>query len=271
MPAASGQVPVLECVRAGAAFVVQNFRALLGPILGGAVGLALGSVIAGAARGSSGLLIAGMALQLIVVGSAYASFLTLALKKDAPRAELGADSLRLLGAMTILSFFLGLLALLGLMVGLMALASTLAPYQADMAAAQDDPVATQALAARILEENPAPTFTLVAIFTAAWMALTSRLYLVAPATIAEGRIRVFETWPWTKGAMLRIAAARILLIWSGMVVLVFAQAGAELLLRAGAPSWVGLPLVGVFSVMSMVIYAAEAGLSAYIYRGLRPS
>lgn len=270
MAAPSGQVPILECVRAALRFGAANWRALALPVVSGALGLVLASAIGSALATRPGGVLLALLLQLLVTGVAYTAFLGVALKGETWRRSYAADIGRLLSAMAIIIFFLFLLFLVALIPGAIALGATLTPYEQDIAAAQNDPEAMNALAARIFTENPAPTLMLFAIYTAAWLAVSSRLYLVAPATVAEERVRSFETWPWTKGAMLRIAAARMLLLWPPLIVLFLVQGAATQAVQGGAAA-LALPALSIIALATMCIYALEAGLSAYLYRGLKPS
>jgi hypothetical protein len=112
-------------------------------------------------------------------------------------------------------------------------------------------------------------------------ALTTRFYVVAPATVDRRRITVFESWRMTRGNFLRIAGARLLLLAPAFIL---AWALQTLIARLlGAPS--GDPIqvlqysqsnaVGfaVFYTVSLfvqlaVVSALDAGLSASIYRRL---
>lgn len=269
MPAPAGQVPILESVRAGYRFVAAAWRALLAPGLIGALALVLASALGGTMAGQPGGVLLALLLQLLVVGAAYAAFLAIALKPQTWRASLGADAARVIAAMGVVGFFLFLLFLVALIPGAIALGAVFEPYAEDIVAAQGDPVAMNALAARMFAENPAPTLVLLATYAAAWMAVTSRLFLVAPASVAENAVRTFETWPWTRGAMLRIAAARMLLLWPATFALFLAQAQLTQAVIGGAAA-LALPGVVFISLATMALYALEAGLSAYLYRGLRP-
>lgn len=269
MPAPAGQVPILDSVRAGYRFVASQWRALLAPAIAGSFALLLVSAIGGAMAGQAGGVMLALFLQLLVVGATYAAFLAIALKGDGWRTGVAGDAARLIAAMAIVGFFLFLLFMVALIPGAIALGAVFEPYAEEMVAAQSDPIAMNALAARMFQENPAPTLLLLALYTAAWMALTSRLFLVAPATVAENAMRTFETWPWTKGAMLRIAAARIVLLWPATFALFLVQAAVTQAVQGGA-ALLALPGVLIIAAATMALYALEAGLSAYLYRGLRP-
>lgn len=269
MPAQAGQVPILESVRAGYAFVAGHWRALLMPAIAGSLALVLVSAIGGSMAGQAGGVILAVMLQLLVVGATYAAFLAIAIKGESWRAGVAGDAARLIAAMAIVGFFLFLLFMVALIPGAIALGAVFEPYRDEMVAAQNDPIAMNALATRMFQENPAPTLVLTTLYAAAWMTLTSRLFLVAPATVAENAMRTFETWPWTKGSMLRIAAARIMLLWPATLALFLVQSAATQAVQGGMAA-LALPAVLLISIATMALYALEAGLSAYLYRGLKP-
>jgi hypothetical protein len=121
------------------------------------------------------------------------------------------------------------------------------------------------------------------VFAAAWLALSSRLYLAAPATVADARLRTFETWGWTKDNMLRICAARLLLLIPAWLVVTAAQsliaaavgfsqldplAGARVLEADPARFLIYFIPAEILSLL--VTLALEAALSSYLYKGMRP-
>ena len=125
------------------------------------------------------------------------------------------------------------------------------------------------------------TFLFYAIL---WFALTSRLYLAAPASAEQGRILTFETWSWTKGQTLRITAARLMLLApayvlvSALSLLIGRAVGIDILNPmtaaevAQANSLLYLGFVFVSGLINLALYTAlEAGLSIYLYRGLKPA
>jgi hypothetical protein len=185
--------------------------------------------------------------------------------------------------MAVIGFFLTLIFFVGLMGASMILGAAFAPYAAEFEAARNNEAETLALAERFAQENPALIALLALVFAAAWLALTSRLYLAAPATVADQRVRTFETWNWTKDNMLRICAARLLLLVPAGIVASLLQAaiGAALGIApldpfAGArvlqadPTRYLLYFIPA-QIISLLLYRGlEAGLSAYLYKGLKP-
>jgi hypothetical protein len=137
---------------------------------------------------------------------------------------------------------------------------------------------------RIMQEQPLAILLFILFYAAIWLLLTSRLYLAAPASIAAGRVLTFDTWNWTKGAVLQITWARIMLLGPAYV-FVFAldyliaqlfgvgvldPVAAASLAQANPATFI----VYVFatSFVTFAIYSAlEAGLSTSLYRVLRPA
>jgi hypothetical protein len=271
MPAPPGKVPILASVQAGLGFVRDNARTVLPVLASGAAALTIAPLLGVAIGGRtmSGALMALLAQNLISVGL-YAWFLRKALGADGPFLR---DAGNLLTTMIVIGFFLLIVFGMALIPGMIAFGATLAPYEAEMAAAQGDPAALNALAERVTRENPAPALVLIVTYLAIWMALSSRVYLAAPATIAEGRVRTFETWAWTNGAMLRISAARLVLIVTPLITLLTLQGAALGVLQAQDPPNALMTAIVAFALAlgSCAVLALEAGLSAFLYRGLKPA
>ncbi len=279
MPAPPGKVPILESARAGFAFARENIAISAAAAAIVAAPVALLETVA-QQQILSGAPILGFAIWL---ASLYAGvFFHAALLRRALALEpgkgaairLSADEARLGVAIGVAGFFLAIVCLLpGVFVSAIAFAVLAEPFAAEIQAAAGDAVAQQAIAQKVMAQNPGATLAVLAALAFAWWAATSRLYLVAPATIAERRIRTLETWAWTKGNMLRIMAARLALLGPAFSVVMFAQL-AIVSLTGGAAEppillEIGIRYAGAF-VLLLVYSAAEAGLSAYLYRGLRP-
>ncbi|MEJ0061229.1 MAG: hypothetical protein WDM79_17415 [Terricaulis sp.] len=121
------------------------------------------------------------------------------------------------------------------------------------------------------------------VYILIWLFLSSRLFLAAPATIDNNRILTFETWKWTKGNMLRIAGARVVLllpayilvfaltalVGRGIGVNVFDPASSVAYAEASPAMFALFNGVSVF-VSTLLYRALEAGLSSYLYQGLKP-
>jgi hypothetical protein len=186
--------------------------------------------------------------------------------------------------MTMIGFFLLLVFLVGGMAADMALGAVMEPYAEQLNAAKQDQAATMAAALKFAQDYPALLAFLTLLFAALWLFLTSRLYLTAPATVADERVRTFETWSWTKDNMLRICAARLLLLFPAWLVVSAAQAligaafgfsrldpfaGARVL--EADPGRFLLYLIPA-EILSVLVYLAlEAALSSYLYKGMRPA
>lgn len=281
MPAPSGKVPILESAAAGFRFARENIVAAAAAAAIVAAPIALLEAAA-QQRMLGGALFVGWALWLasLYVGVIFhAAMQRRALGMESDRAapvRFGADEMRLAGAMSVVGFFLLIVSIPALFAAAIAFGTIAAPFASEIEATQGDPAATMEVLQQIISQRTGETLTLLAVLSFGWLALTSRLYLVAPATVAEGRSRTFETWAWTKGAMLRITAARLVLLVPIFLAVAIIQQAATLALggpeqAAGAP----LPLTAavrfaVTFLFLMLYSAAEAGLSAYLYRGLRP-
>jgi hypothetical protein len=167
--------------------------------------------------------------------------------------------------------------------GVFVMAAAFPPDLADLQAAEGDPDAAMRLAEQMLRRNWPAMLGLGLFYAAIWMFLTSRLYLAAPASVADERVRTFETWAWTKGEAWRIAAARLILLLPTWAVLTGLQAALSAALGAGAfdPAAMRtlmteaplryLALLAPMQILSLLVYTGlEAGLSAYLHKGLRP-
>jgi hypothetical protein len=93
----------------------------------------------------------------------------------------------------------------------------------------------------------------------------------------------FETWRWADGSVWRVAAARLLALVPAVFIIWAAQGAVGYALGVGAGDAASLAgfananpigyalLAFVTAFLSFVFYGAtEAGLSAFLYRGLRP-
>lgn len=279
----AGRVPVRQSVGAALGFVVENWRFLA---LVSAIGAAATTLVSALAMAVPTVgLLAGLA-QGIVQAFVYAAFTAAALYgAGAVRARWTGDGWRVWGAMAIVFFFLFIVfTVLTIPVLITLFAGPLGPYATELQAAGEDQRAVLAIMMRAVEENPGVVLAVVLFYLALWLMLTSRLYLAAPASVDQGRILVFETWKWTKGAMLSITGARLLLLVPANIL-------------AGALGYLVGRAVGVntFDMMAMaetaannptgvLIYSAvagfitlllystlEAALSAYLYQGLKPA
>jgi hypothetical protein len=99
--------------------------------------------------------------------------------------------------------------------------------------------------------------------------LNLRLFLVNVATIAEGRIMAFSTWRWTKGDALRILAASLIVLFPIQAPIWLA---VGVLASALGSSVAGVAILTFLQAVAQNLFLVPAlsGLSAFLYRGLRP-
>jgi hypothetical protein len=271
-----GNIPIIRSAAEAVGFLREHWRfALMVAGVGAsaqfAVVLTLGSTLFGFAAAS------------LVSAGVYASLFGAALYgPGAVRGRLVRDALRLWVTMALLGVFLSIVAFTFL---LFTMGFLVGPYAQEIEAAQADEAQMQAILLRAVQERPAAAFGLFALGASAWIALTSRLFLAAPASIEAGRPRVFDTWGWTKGALLRIVAARILLLgpalilWMSVHALLSAAIGlgannpfdlSAATVAAGNPT-AFLALTFCSQILQIGLYMAlEAALSVQLYRRLNP-
>lgn len=272
-------VSVRECVGAALRFSRENARFVGLAALIGAGATALVTAI-GLAAPQMGLL-SGLA-NGVVQACVYAAFIgAILFGLNAVTARVARDGVRLWSAMVVIAFFLFIVFfILTIPVMIALFAGPLAPYMSDLQAAGQDQAQVLAIMTRFAEANPGVLLLIFLIYATLWLLLTSRLFLAAPASIDAGRILTFETWGWTKGAMLKIAGARLLLllpanILSGALGYIAGRAfGVDAFAPAAAVGNVPglLAYVFVASFVGFALYAAlEAGLSTAFYRALKPA
>lgn len=286
MSVPSGKVPIFESVQAAWRGAVKAAPALAPAALLGAVVVTAFNYLSMQA-GLSGNLIGQMAFSALSglgVALFFAPAILAALGDD---AHLSPATLtrggKLFAAMAVLGFFLFIVVVVGALPGLIMVGLVFAPYQAELAAAQDNPAAAMALFQKVFAEQGAPLVLVGLIYALIWLALTSRLFLTAPASVAENRVASFETWRWTQGNLLRISAARLLTLTPPLLVAALVQAivTSVLGLNTSDPAAVlamvktnpapFLAATFISTAASFLIYGAcEAALSAYLYRGLKP-
>jgi hypothetical protein len=242
-----------------------------------AISTGLYFLVAGAAARSD--LLAALAATL-PLGFAAAVYFTGQLRaaENAPPGPLmgfglGRPEAQVFGAMAVVGFFMFIVTVVAMIPGAVVMGVGLASFEAEIRAAEGDPAAAQAVMAKAIQANPTPFLIVLAALTLMWMLLTSRLFLSAPATLANGKIMSFDTWRWTDGNVWRITAARaLLLLPMFFVVNILGQIGATLLGGQNAPTAALAAVQFVVQVLMHLFYIpAEAGLAAYLHRGLKPS
>jgi hypothetical protein len=279
----AGNVPIRESVGAAFGYVRENAAFIGASSAAGAGALTL---IGGLALAAPQLILVTMIASMFVQALVYAGFLGASLfGSGAVRQRVLGDGLRVWAAMAIIGFLMFIVMFVACMVASIVLvAGPMASYLPDLEAAGGDNVAVLAVMTRFAENNPVALLALTLFLGGIWILLTSRFYLAAPASVDQQRILTFETWPWTKGAMLRITGARLLLLIPANL---FVGAIGHLLGRligfntldpvtvaaAAASNPAGyLAFVFVSGVLTFALYSAlEAGLSTYLYRGLKPA
>jgi hypothetical protein len=277
------QVPIRESVGAALRFLRDNLRfVLMTAALFAAIATAITTLSIFVPQ--AGLLT--MIASTVAQAFCYAIFIGAALfGSSAVGARWRADGWRVFASMAVVGFFLLIVMfVLTFVVSIVLAAGPIAPYVADLQAAGSDQAAVLTVMQRFLLENAATVMFVLLFFTVVWFLLTSRLYIAAPASVDAQRILSFETWKWTKGAMLRITAARFLLLAPAYM---FAFAISQLLGRlvgidpfdaASVNAAVSANPIGVLvfdfarAFILFALYAPlEAGLSTYLYRGLKPA
>lgn len=279
--AEAGKVPVKESVGAALQFLRDEVRLSAMIAVGGGLFFTLAGVVS--------VLSPGLALLLPLVSTFVAALIYAALVG----AALGgrgserwlADGARVWAAMAVVAFFLLIVfVVLGIPGVIIFVAMIGSRYGTQLQEVSGDEAATLTLMQQILTENPAIVLGFVLAYGAIWLALTSRLYLAAPASVDQQRILTFETWSWTKGSMLRIMAARLMLLAPAYVLvsavsyIIAAALGVNVLDPASVTALAqnNMAAYALFSfvtaALQLFLYRSlEAGLSSYLYQGLKPA
>lgn len=280
--AEAGRVPVQQSVGVALRFVRENWRFLA---VVSAIGACASALITAFTMVVPALGIFAALAQGIAQACVYGAFTAAALYGAAGVPQRWtADGWRVWGAMAIVFFFLLIVfTVITIPVLITLFAGPLSRYLSDLQAAGEDQAAVVAVMARFAEENPGVLLAVTLLYLGVWLLLTSRLYLAAPASVDQGRILVFDTWKWTKGAMLRIAGARLLLLLPANVLvgalgyIVGRLVGLDTLdmgamaEAATANPTATLIYTTIASFFTFWLYSAlEAGLSSYLYMGLKP-
>jgi len=265
---------IRDTVGAGLRFVRENWRFV-----------ASVAAIAAGLEGVSYLVLGPslpwMLLLLLITAGAYAALTRAALSGAADvRVHLPGDGGRVAAAMAGVGFFLSIIAI---MLTFVAMSVLIAPYEAQVKAAGEDEAALAAIMNQAVAAQPGAIAWIMAIGAALVFLITTRFYLAAPASVAQKRVVVFESWVWTRGAMLKIAGARLLLLLPALIFAGAIQSLAAMALGAPAGDAVALAALAqsnqllftafyaIASFLQIALYSAlEAGLSANIYRSLRP-
>lgn len=270
----AGKVPVRESAGAALRFVRDHWRtaALVGAVTAAVQTfflLALGPL--------------WLPFTLLAVGAAYGFFLAVALERPDGRAfgAIARNGARIVAAMAIVGF---LMAVIGVVAFFVATSVLMAPYAQELQAANENEAAVRAIAERAMLEQPGVTQGVLIVVLAIWFWLTSRLYLAAPATVDRQRVTVFESWVWTRGNALGVMAARFLVLAPATALLVALQLLAARAIGFSPFDLQGMATAAAANPLGFVVFfmvsqflqvgffgALEAGLSAYLYRGLKPA
>lgn len=280
--AEAGKVPVRESVGAALRLVRENASFIGSATLAGSAALGLITLLMGLAP------VLGLPLVLAnwgVNAFVYAAFIAAAWSGPAAaRARLLPNGLRVWAAIVVVGFFIAIVMFVLLIAISVALGPFLLPFADQLRSVGEDRAAATALLLAMVEAAPTPFAIAALVFGAVWLMLTSRLYLAAPASLDLGRLATLQTWAWTKGNMVRICAARMMLLApayvlvSALSALVGAMMGADVATPTGFVNFARGNALGaalfVFasSFISLGLYSSlEAALSTYLYRGLKPA
>ncbi|HRP10679.1 MAG TPA: hypothetical protein PLK37_06575 [Terricaulis sp.] len=276
---AASEVPVRESVGAALRFVRGNAR-FIG--VAAAIGAGFSVAVAGLQMAAPALGPITSVLSGLVQAGVYAGLVSAALALGT--GGLVANAARLWAAMVIIGFLLCIVMfVLSIPVAIALIAGPLGPYAGDLQGAGGDEARVLEIMTRFAAEQPVAVVVTALFFTLVWMLLTSRLYLAAPATVDFKRILTFETWAWTKGSTLRITAARLMLLApayvlvSALAYLIGAPLGIDVfnpasIMAVAQSNPIGyLAFVAAQGFIGFGLYSAlEAGLSSYLYGGLKP-
>lgn len=278
--AGTSEVPVRESVGAALRFVRENMRFVL---TASAIGAGIATAVAVVQLVAPALGFITFALSGLVQAGVYAAFVSVAL--GAGTAGLLANTARLWAAIVIVGFFMCIVMfVVSIPVIIALIAGPLGAYAEQLQGAGNDEARVLEIMTRFATEQPVAVLATALFFTAVWTLLTSRLYLAAPASVDFKRILSFETWAWTKGSMLRITAARLMLLLPAYVLVsalgyvigaplgidVFNPASILAVSQSNPAAY--FVYVAVQGFIGFATYSAlEAGLSTYLYKGLKPA
>lgn len=275
MATPAGKVPIFESAGQAVRFLREHWRAVF----------AIAALCALAQAGAFLLLnvsVPFLLLMFFVAACAHGAFLTKAFG-DTPLTfpNITRNGARVFVAVAAVGFFMTIVAF---MVFYSAMGILLGPYGEQVKAAGQDQAQLAQIFTQATQSQPEILSWTLVIGGVFLLLLTSRFYLAAPATVDRKRIVVFDSWRWTKGNMLRIAAARITVLFPAYALVFALQSLVSALLGVNAADPAQLAALaganpiqfGVFyfvaGFIQLAFYASlEAGLAAYLYRGLKPA
>jgi hypothetical protein len=269
-------VSIRNIVGGALRFVRENWRFLA---VAASMAAAANTAVTALGLGAPQVSVVSGILSGLLQAFAYAAFTGAALYgTSAVRTRWAGDGRRVWAAMALIAFFLLItFTVVTIPVMITLYSGPLAAYLPELERAGQDQAAVLAVMTRIAEEQPGVLLGLIVFYGVIWLLLTSRLYLAAPASVDAGRVLTFETWGWTKGAIFRIVAARLMLlapanIFTGALGYLAGRLfGVDALAPSAATNIGGLlAYVFVASFLTFALYASlEAGLSAAFYRALK--
>jgi len=197
----------------------------------------------------------------------------------AVRARLLGDTGRVGAAMAMVGLVIGFIIIAAVYGAMMVL---IAPFAEEVRAAGENQEQLTAIFNRAVESQPQVASIALAIGAVLVFYITTRFYLAAPASVAEGRVRAFDSWRLTRGHTLKIMGARLTLllpalvfVWALQSLLAVAfgfstsDAGALLAqVQANPGLFLLFFAIGLFA--QIALYGAlEAALSAALYRRIK--
>jgi hypothetical protein len=273
--AENGRVPIRESAGHAVRFAVEQWR----PILAVA---AISALVQGASFLLLGLNLIWLVIMLVSTAAVTAALVALALDGPAGMAQrIVADTARIIASSAIIGFFMAIIVFLIIYVAMSVL---IAPFAAEAKAAAEDQVRMAEIMSQAIESQPNVLLWAGLIGAVILFVLTTRFYLVAPASVDLKRIVVFNSWTWTRGNVMRIIAARLILLLPALFLTGAVQ--TLIALATGAPNGdpVQLAAMSQSNVLGFSLFYAgaaftqialysslEAGLSTYLYRGLKPA
>jgi hypothetical protein len=216
-----------------------------------------------------------LTMASIAFGLGYTAFVyRLALRNDASGffgLKVGKDESNLLGATVVVGFFFAIVFVLGVVIFSVAMVPAAAQANVDLSGITpgDEAAVVQAFG-EIFRGPGGPYLMALGVALGAiviWLGL--RLFLVNVATVAEGRIMAFSTWSWTKGDALRILAAALIVI---LPIALPIGIGVGIIGAAVGTNAAGAAVLTFLQARAQNLFLVPAlsGMSAFLYRGLRP-
>jgi hypothetical protein len=273
------KVPVLQSVRAAIEFRRLHWREVSGVL--GAVALGGAVTTAGQISGDRLAELLGNAFYMPTTVMACAALFRLAFRDEHPHDEefhpgpqgfqWGRVEWRLVGVFFLVVFAFTIFAALFFFAMILVLA----------AAGLRNALSSQTPEAMLTALGPGGTLLITALGLGMLGSITYmaiRVSLAQAATVSRGRISVFETWRLTKGQFLPILGATVLILLPTLL----ASLVLSILVSAlGQPAGengvreVAMPLALVIGAIPAVVVAfvqlpLSVGLTAYLFRGLRP-